>query len=38
MAFPKINMASYWTFVLGGLVLLGSFFLPQGAPSNGWTS
>jgi cytochrome c oxidase subunit 1 len=38
MTFPKINMLSYWSFVLGGLVLLGSFFLPQGAAANGWTS
>ena len=26
MAFPRLNAASYWLFLLGGLVLLGSFF------------
>ena len=38
MTFPKINMASYWAFVLGALTLLGSFFLPMGAAASGWTS
>lgn len=38
MAFPKLNMASYWVFVLGGLTMLVSFFLPGGAASSGWTS
>jgi cytochrome c oxidase subunit I len=38
MAFPRINMASYQLFVLGGLVMLVSFFLPGGAAQSGWTS
>ncbi len=38
MAFPRINMASYQFFVLGGLVMLISFFLPGGAAQSGWTS
>jgi cytochrome c oxidase subunit I len=38
MAFPRINMASYQFFVLGGLVMLVSFFLPGGAAQSGWTS
>jgi cytochrome c oxidase subunit I len=38
MAFPRINMASYQFFVLGGLVMLASFFLPGGAAQSGWTS
>jgi cytochrome c oxidase subunit 1 len=38
MAFPRLNMASYQAFVLGGLVMLSSFFLPGGAASSGWTS
>jgi cytochrome c oxidase subunit I len=38
MTFPKINMFSYWAFVLGALTLLGSFFLPMGAAASGWTS
>ena len=38
MAFPRINMASYQFFVVGGLVMLVSFFLPGGAAQSGWTS
>ncbi len=38
MAFPRLNMASYQAFVIGGLVMLSSFFLPGGAASSGWTS
>ncbi len=38
MAFPKLNMASYWVFLAGGIVMLVSFFLPQGAAQSGWTS
>ncbi len=38
MSFPKINMASYWAFLAGGLVMLTSFFVPGGAASSGWTS
>jgi len=38
MAFPKINMASYQFFVVGGIIMLVSFFLPGGAAQSGWTS
>ncbi len=38
MAFPKINMASYWALFLGGVTMLGSFFLEGGAAQSGWTS
>ena len=38
MAFPKINRASYWLYLLGGLVMLSSFFLPTGSAGSGWTS
>jgi cytochrome c oxidase subunit 1 len=38
MTFPKINMASYWVFVLGGIVMLVSFFVPGGAAKSGWTA
>src|SRR3989344_6288746 len=27
MAFPKINMASYWSYFVGGLIMLASFFV-----------
>ncbi|MGD9765307.1 MAG: cbb3-type cytochrome c oxidase subunit I [Candidatus Binatia bacterium] len=38
MAFPRINMLSYQFFLVGGLVMLASFFLPGGAAQSGWTS
>jgi cytochrome c oxidase subunit 1 len=38
MAFPKINMMSYWSLFLGGVTMLASFFLPGGAAQSGWTS
>ncbi len=38
MAFPKLNMASYWAYLTGGIIMLASFFLPGGAASSGWTS
>ena len=38
MAFPRVNMASYQCFVLGGIVMLVSFFIPGGAAQAGWTS
>ena len=38
MAFPKLNMLSYWCFFAGGVVMLVSFFVPGGAAQSGWTS
>ena len=38
MAFPRLNMASYWTYAAGGAVMLASFLAPGGAASSGWTS
>ena len=38
MAFPRLNAATYWLFLLGGLVLLGSFFAAGGAARSGWTA
>lgn len=38
MAFPRVNMASYHCFLLGGVVMLVSFFIPGGAAQAGWTS
>jgi len=37
MAFPRLNMLSFWTLFVGSLVLLASFFVPGGAASAGWT-
>ena len=38
MAFPRLNMASYWCFFVGGVMMLASFFLPSGAAQAGWTN
>jgi hypothetical protein len=38
MAFPRLNMLSYWVFLLSTVVLLVSFFVPGGAAAGGWTS
>ena len=38
MTFPRINMASFHAFFLGGVVMLVSFFIPGGAAQAGWTS
>jgi len=37
MAFPRLNMMSFWTLLVAALVLLASFFVPGGAASAGWT-
>ncbi len=38
MAFPRLNALSYWLFVLGGVVLMLSFFAKGGPARAGWTS
>ncbi|MGH3035603.1 MAG: cytochrome c oxidase subunit I [Gaiellaceae bacterium] len=38
MAFPRLNAMSYWLFLLGGLVILGSFLADGGAANSGWTA
>ncbi|MGH7674319.1 MAG: cytochrome c oxidase subunit I [Gemmatimonadales bacterium] len=38
MAFPRINMASFWSALLAGLIMFASFFVPDGAARAGWTS
>ena len=38
MAFPRLNALSYWLFLLGGIVLLLSFFARGGAADTGWTA
>src|SRR3954463_15674955 len=35
MAFPRLNAFSYWTYLLGGIVLYGSFFAAGGAARAG---
>ena len=38
MAFPRINMVSYHCYFAGGIIMLVSFFIPNGAAQAGWTS
>lgn len=38
MCFPRVNMASFHAYFLGGLVMVVSFFIPGGAAQAGWTS
>jgi cytochrome c oxidase subunit 1 len=38
MAFPFLNMLSYWTFLPGCAVILASFFVESGAAAAGWTA
>jgi len=37
MAFPTLNMLSFWVTFVGFLVLLAAFFVTGGAPLSGWT-
>ena len=37
MAFPRLNMLSFWVFALASLVLVVSVFVPGGGASAGWT-
>lgn len=38
MAFPTLNMVSFWTAVPAFILILVSFFVPGGAAGGGWTS
>jgi cytochrome c oxidase subunit 1 len=38
MAFPRLNMTSYWTFFASTVVLVASFFVEAGAAAGGWTA
>ena len=38
MAFPFLNMLSFWTTLLGFFVIMAAFFVSGGAPTGGWTA
>ncbi len=38
MAFPKLNMLSFWVGAVAGVLMLSSFFVPGGPAAAGWTS
>jgi cytochrome c oxidase subunit 1 len=37
MAFPRLNMLSYWVFFISSIILAISFFVPGGPAAYGWT-
>ncbi|MES2889273.1 MAG: cytochrome c oxidase subunit I [Pseudomonadota bacterium] len=37
MAFARMNNFSFWLTIPAAMLLVGSFFLPGGAPGGGWT-
>ena len=37
MAFPFLNMMSFWVTLLAFLIMLAAFFVTGGAPISGWT-
>src|SRR5690242_21927138 len=38
VAFPRLNMLSYWFFLFGGLIVGSGFFVQSGAAAFGWTA
>ncbi len=36
VAFPRLNMFSYWLYLFGGLITVSGFIAPGGAASFGW--
>ncbi len=37
VAFPRLNMLSYWLYLFGGIMAFAGFLSPGGAASFGWT-
>ena len=38
VAFPRLNMLSYWLFLFGGLIVAAQVLLPGGSAGFGWTA
>ncbi len=38
MAFPRLNMASFWVTFIGFVLACATFFIPDGPPLSGWTA
>ncbi|MCR4512209.1 cytochrome c oxidase subunit I [Aeromicrobium sp. 50.2.37] len=36
VAFPRLNMFSYWLYLFGSTIVVGGLFVPGGAASFGW--
>jgi cytochrome c oxidase subunit I len=37
VAFPRLNLLSWWLYVIGAIIALSSQFLGDGPPDTGWT-
>jgi cytochrome c oxidase subunit 1 len=37
VAFPRLNLLSWWFYIASGLLALSTIFLPGGPPDTGWT-
>ncbi|HKI77164.1 MAG TPA: cbb3-type cytochrome c oxidase subunit I [Ignavibacteriaceae bacterium] len=37
VAFPRLNLLSWYLYILGGILIIVAIFLPGGAPDTGWT-
>jgi cytochrome c oxidase subunit 1 len=38
VAFPRLNMLSFWLFLFGGIIAVSAFLLPSGPADFGWTA
>ncbi|MBA4864173.1 cytochrome c oxidase subunit I [Streptomyces sp. PSKA54] len=38
VAFPRLNMLSYWLFLFGGLIVVGGMLTSNGTADYGWTA
>ena len=38
MAFPRLNLMSFWTFVISAVLIVASFFVQLGTAAAGWTT
>ncbi|MFI6596972.1 cytochrome c oxidase subunit I [Nonomuraea sp. NPDC050536] len=36
VAFPRLNMVSYWLYLFGSIIAVSGFFTPNGAAAFGW--
>jgi cytochrome c oxidase subunit 1 len=37
VAFPRLNLLSWWLYITSGLIAFSTIFLPGGPPDTGWT-
>jgi cytochrome c oxidase subunit 1 len=37
VAFPRLNLLSWYLYIIGGILIILAIFLPGGAPDTGWT-